>query len=980
MATDEFADAGQLRRRDHQQALVAELGRSAVTGTSLSRVVADAVAAVLDGVGADRVAVFEPTPDGGALAVTTADGWPADECLVTVNSDSAVACAYRNQDATAAGTLAVVPLRGDSGPVGALAAFGSEQFTPDDVVFLRSVANLVAAAIARDRAEDRRRRSEEALGFLAEAGHLLSESLDYDVTLSTLADLVVPRLADWCIVDLVEEDGTMRRVAVRAADPRKQQLLDTVHREYPPVVGSGQPAAQALASGGTAHFADFTPESLRATTLDERHFELMTQLDPRSAIAVPLVAQDRVLGALTFAWSESGRRYEESETMLAEELGRRAAAAIDNARLFRSELEAQRRIAFLIEASDVLASSLDYDETLTALARLAVPRLGDWCVIYILRPGGIIERAAVEHAGGRQEFIRSVLEAHPILPEARVGVPAVIRTGRSELEVEASPISTASDVEAPEELATALGEIAVHSTMCVPLIARRRTIGAILFVSAESGRVFAEADLRLAEELAARAAVAVDNSRLFNEAEQRAEASEALDSIVDGVFLVDTGGMVRIWNAGAETISGIAAADIRGRAASTAFEGWDEIAALAGVTPRTVPATIHGRELWLSISGVPSSDGTAYAFRDVTADRQLDRLKSDFVATVSHELRTPLAAVYGAALTLAERDFTGREDLRRVLVTHDRRAGGAPVGDRRRHPVRRQAGIRRPAARAGGCGCRRGRARGSGGCTIACGRQRRSGAARRNRKLDDRDGRGPAAAGARQPARQRDQVLAERRRDRAPRRLGRALDALRRRRPRRRHSRRRADADLREVLPPRPAPDARRQRHRARALRVPRARRADGRAHQRLVRARPRLDVPRRAAAALAMLGPQQMPPQGARAFVRELFGGGRRAPEVVATLDDSEGTLEFLNTGGAVAVGLRYVTAGGGNGVANLPPGETAAVRLEGPVTEPFRCVWSCEAAKGRFLWSYDGRRKRVRRRGLDDDALFRTMYQRDR
>lgn len=128
------------------------------------------------------------------------------------------------------------------------------------------------------------------------------------------------------------------------------------------------------------------------------------------------------------------------------------------------------------------------------------------------------------------------------------------------------------------------------------------------------------------------------------------------------------------------------------------------------------------------------------------------------------------------------------------------------------------------------------------------------------------------------------------------------------------------------------------------------------------------------------MLGPQQMPPQGARAFVRELFRGGRGAPDVSATLDDDAGTLEFLNTGGSVAIGLRFVTAGGGNEVGNLPPGETAAVRLQGPVTEPFRCVWSCEAAKGRLLWSYDGRRKRARRRGLDDDALFRTMYQRDR
>jgi hypothetical protein len=124
------------------------------------------------------------------------------------------------------------------------------------------------------------------------------------------------------------------------------------------------------------------------------------------------------------------------------------------------------------------------------------------------------------------------------------------------------------------------------------------------------------------------------------------------------------------------------------------------------------------------------------------------------------------------------------------------------------------------------------------------------------------------------------------------------------------------------------------------------------------------------------MLGPQQMPPQGARAFVRELFAGGRRAPDVSATLDDRDGTLEFFNSGGSVAVGLRYATANGWHEVGNLPPGESVAVRLEGPVAEPFRCVWSCEAAKGRLVWSYDGRRKRVRRRGLDDNALFRAMY----
>jgi len=682
MATHELADAGrpasaaeaELRRREHQQWLVAELGRAALTGTPLAQLVADAMAAVGEGLGADRVAVFEPLADGEALGPTITFG-RAGETRIPLDSDSPVARTFREQKSAILGKVAAAPVRGEGGLVGVLAAGGSAPFNDDDVLFLRCVANLIAAVRGRDTAEDLRRRSEEALGFLAEAGHLLAASLDYDVTLTTLADLVVPRVADWCIVDLAEEDGAMRRVAVRAADPRKQTLLDVLHREYPPVVGSGQPAGQALATGRAAHFPEFTPDSLRATTLDDRHFELMSELDPRSAVAVPLVAQGRILGALTFAWSESGRRYEVSDTMLAEELARRAALAIDNARLYRSESsarsaseEAGRRIGFLIEASDVLVSSLDYDETLSALARLAVPRLADWCVIYIVGPGGTIERRAVEHAGGRQDAVREILESHPLQPDATVGVPAVIRTGKSELSEQASPLSTAADVAAPEALAGALGEVEVRSTMCVPLVARRRTLGAILFLSSESHRVFTTDDLRLAEELAARAAVAVDNSRLFNEAEQRAEAAEALDAIADGVFLVDAHGTIRIWNTAAEAITGLAAGAVRGRPTSTVFDEWEPIAAVTGATPRTVPVTIDSRELWLSISGVPSSDGTAYAFRDVTEDRHLDRLKSEFVSTVSHELRTPLAAVYGAAITLAERDFAGREEIRAALV------------------------------------------------------------------------------------------------------------------------------------------------------------------------------------------------------------------------------------------------------------------------------------------------------------------------
>ena len=720
MGVDELLDSGfggrqegewrdpadQLRKRERQQALVAELGRSALTGTTIERLVEEAVAAVGEGLGADRVGLLEPTDDASALVCRNSRGWPEAELRpVALDADSQVAETYRRQDPIVVDDFATekrfdesrhlvdlglasgaaTPVRGEEQPVGVLVAHSRRPraFGMDDVVFLRAVANVIAVVTARERAEERRRRSEEGLTFLAETGHILAATLDYDTTLSNLAALVVPRLADWFIVDLAQDDGTMRRVVVAAARPEKQALLEELSRSYPPRTGSPQPAALALERGGTVHFPEFTPESLRATTRDERHFELMAKLDPRSAIAVPLVARGRTLGALTFAWSESGRRYEDTDLALAEEVARRAALAIDNARLYQSEQatrtaaeEAQRRITFVAEASATLSSSLDYGETLGSLARLAVPRLADWCLVYGLRSDGSIERLAVEHGGGRQDAVREILARYEIDPEAAVGVPRVIKTGRSELLTETSPTELAEDVEQPAELASALADIDVRSTMCVPLIARKRTIGAILFISAESGRHYTEDDLGLAEEIAARAALALDNSRLYREAEERGEAARALATIADGVFLVDQDGVIRIWNAAAEAITGLSGAEVRGRPAREVLPDWERIASVVPVgpprqrpaAPKTVPVVVSGRELWLSISGVGSSEGAVYAFRDVTEERRLEQLKSDFVATVSHELRTPLAAVYGSALTLAGRDLSGHDEIQKALV------------------------------------------------------------------------------------------------------------------------------------------------------------------------------------------------------------------------------------------------------------------------------------------------------------------------
>src|SRR5262249_14867826 len=155
-----------------------------------------------------------------------------------------------------------------------------------------------------------------------------------------------------------------------------------------------------------------------------------------------------------------------------EELARRAALAIDNARLYRAAQaarnaaeDAQRRVGFVADASTTLARSLEYAETLGSLARLAVPRLADWCLVYALTSDGKIERLAVEHAGGMQERLKTILSAHAFDPSAPSGVPNVIRTGRSELRSVATSDEVTQDVESPKALAAELVDIEVASTI-----------------------------------------------------------------------------------------------------------------------------------------------------------------------------------------------------------------------------------------------------------------------------------------------------------------------------------------------------------------------------------------------------------------------------------------------------------------------------------------------------------------------------------
>jgi PAS domain S-box-containing protein len=336
--------------------------------------------------------------------------------------------------------------------------------------------------------------------------------------------------------------------------------------------------------------------------------------------------------------------------------------------------EAQR---FLVQASSVLGSSLDYRSTLTQVARLAVPDIADWCGVDILEEDGSTRQLAVAHSDPlKVAFAKELSERYPSDPSAPQGAAKAVQTGEAEL----VPLITDEMIEASarDELHLQLiRELGLRSYMCVPMVARGRTLGALTFVAAESGRVYGEADLELAEELARRAATAVDNAELYRRAEERAQAAQVLATVGDGVCLVDGAGVVRLWNPAAEAITGLAAAEVTGRRADEVLPGWTELAprvpvssdpGTASTRATTGPVQIGDRELWLSFSGVGFEGGTVYAFRDLTEERALESMRQEFVATVSHELRTPLAAIYGSAITIRRADIDLGDDMRDQLL------------------------------------------------------------------------------------------------------------------------------------------------------------------------------------------------------------------------------------------------------------------------------------------------------------------------
>ena len=183
--------------------------------------------------------------------------------------------------------------------------------------------------------------------FLAEAGQLLATSLDYEQTLERVARMIVPGLADWCGIEMVDEHGESHQVAVAHVDPGKVQMAHDLRRRYPPDQNSPTGVPAILRGGPAELYTEIPQDLIEGAARDDDHLRLIRELGMRSAMAVPMRLGGETHGVITLVSAESGRRFDRDDLAFVEDLALRAATAVQNSRLYA----AQERVAQTLQAS-----------------------------------------------------------------------------------------------------------------------------------------------------------------------------------------------------------------------------------------------------------------------------------------------------------------------------------------------------------------------------------------------------------------------------------------------------------------------------------------------------------------------------------------------------------------------------------------------------------------------------------------------------
>jgi PAS domain S-box-containing protein len=350
--------------------------------------------------------------------------------------------------------------------------------------------------------------------------------------------------------------------------------------------------------------------------------------------------------------------------------------------LIAERRQIEDNLRFLAEASKLLASSLDYQTTLTHVTYLAVPHIADWCTVD-MRTEESIQQLALAHVDPEKvQWARELNRANPPDPQAPTGIPNILRTGQPEFYPVIDDAFLVAAAHNEEELAL-MRLIGFSSAMIVPLLIEGKAIGAITFVAAESGRHYTQADLSMAEELASRAALAIQNARLYREAQQsRDQLDIILQGVADGILVYTPDNRLLYGNEAAAQMTGSASVqallatppseifsryelvDEQGQPLPPSMFSHRRVLAGEPVAQSVIGYTEKGTgqpTRWSLVTSRPVRDERGEValvisiIHDITERMMVERRKDEFISMTSHELKTPITSLKGFTNVLQRR-------------------------------------------------------------------------------------------------------------------------------------------------------------------------------------------------------------------------------------------------------------------------------------------------------------------------------------
>ncbi|MEH1888754.1 MAG: PAS domain S-box protein [Nostoc sp.] len=379
----------------------------------------------------------------------------------------------------------------------------------------------------------KRKRVEITQNFLVEASTLLAASLDYEITLESVANLAVPTLADWCIVDVFQEDWSSKQIAIAIADPTKQNTLDEIQRRYPPQTRAKQ-LVQRLQLGIYVFYPELSQSHLVQMAEDDEHLQLLRSLGIHSLMVIPVRSRGQLFGAISFFTAESGRHYKQTDLALAEDIARRAATAIDNARLYQETQQAKQaaersvnRTLLLQRITAALSEALTPQQVADVIVNQGIAALEATAGSVVLLTQGRTTLKVVQAVG----YSQSLIDAWTNFPITAPNQIAETARTRQPIFLE----NLAAMIAKYPNLADAVALTGNNACASIPLIAEGKVIGG-LGLSFTNEQIFNQEDRGFMLTLGQQCGQAIARAQLY-EAEKTARAQAETANRIKDEFL-----------------------------------------------------------------------------------------------------------------------------------------------------------------------------------------------------------------------------------------------------------------------------------------------------------------------------------------------------------------------------------------------------------------------------------------------------------